>query len=229
MRTVKHDQLSTPTPKPGQQEWLERYGDYIQAAHHWRLAGILSLIVAAILSVGIVMIAGQSQVVPYVVKVDGHLGSAVAVDRADIAIAPDKAIIVAQLARWVSAVRSVYTDGTAQRTLIQDAYAMIDVHGAAYGVINDYMRAHDPFERAKSEIVSIEVQAVLPISESSWRIEWREEIRARDGTRTDAAHYEAVVTVSFNPPNDEATIRLNPSGLYISGCSWTKRLEGQRP
>lgn len=53
--------------------------------------------------------------------------------------------------------------------------------------------------------------------------------KRRDGTRTDAAHYEAVVTVSFNPPNDEATIRLNPSGLYISGCSWTKRLEGQRP
>jgi type IV secretory pathway TrbF-like protein len=30
--------------------------------------------------------------------------------------------------------------------------------------------------------------------------------------------------MSFNPPTDEATLRLNPTGLYINSFHWAKRL-----
>jgi type IV secretory pathway TrbF-like protein len=210
----------------GRRAYQESHGEYVIAARRWRLIGMTALIVAALATTGMVMIASQSQVVPYVVKVD-RLGTAIAVDRADIASKPDKAVIVAQLARWVMAVRSVWVDAGAQRGLVKEAYAMINARADAYGALNDHMRGHDPFERAKTETIAVEVLSVLPISGDSWRIEWREETRSRDGVRAGAREFQATVTISFNPPRDEATIRANPSGLYINSFSWAERLGGK--
>jgi type IV secretion system protein TrbF len=216
--------VSAPTVYlAARQEWLERYGDYIAQARNWRMVALLSLIVASVALTSLVLLARQSRVVPYVVKVD-RLGEAVAVERADAAAQPDEAIIKAQLARWLTAVRSVYVDAAAQRTLITEAYAMINRLGPAYGALNDYMRAHDPFERAKTETVAVQVESVLPIAGTSWRVEWREEIRGRDGGRVSSTQYQASVSMSFNPPTDEATLRLNPTGLYINSFHWAKRL-----
>jgi type IV secretion system protein VirB5 len=205
------------------QEWNERYGSYIAQAHAWRLTALIALVIAAIATGGLVLIASQAQVVPYVVKVD-RLGTAIAVDRADRAERPDEAVIVAQLARWVAAVRSVYADAAAQRTLVKEGYAMINRRGDAFGALNDHMRAHDPFERARTETVAVEVESVLPISGDSWRLEWREEVRGRDGARLSSSQHQATVTISFNPPRDEATLRINPSGLYINSFHWARRL-----
>ena len=205
------------------QEWNERYGSYIAQAHAWRLTALIALIIAALATGGLVLIASQAQVVPYVVKVD-RLGTAIAVDRADRAERPDEAVIVAQLARWVAAVRSVYADAAAQRALVKEGYAMINRRGDAFGALNDHMRAHDPFERAKTETVAVEVESVLPISGDSWRLEWREDVRGRDGARLSSSQHQATVTISFNPPRDEATLRINPSGLYINTFHWARRL-----
>ena len=204
-------------------EWMERYGSYIAQAHAWRLTALIALLIAAIATAGVVLMANRNQVVPYVVKVD-KLGSAVAVAHADRLERPDQAVIVAQLARWVSAVRSVYVDAGAQRALVKEGYAMINRRGDAFGTLNDYMRANDPFERAKTETVAIEVESVLPISNDSWRLEWREVVRARDGARLSSNQYQATVSISFNPPRDEATLRINPSGLYINTFHWARRL-----
>jgi type IV secretory pathway TrbF-like protein len=205
------------------QEWLERYGDYIAQARNWRMVALLALIVAGVALTSLVLLARQSRVVPYVVKVD-RLGEAVAVARADAAAQPDEVIIKAQLARWLTAVRSVYVDAAAQRTLITEAYAMINRLGTAYGALNDHMRVHDPFERAKTETVAVQVESVLPIAGASWRVEWREEVRSRDGGRVASTQYQASVSMSFNPPTDEAALRLNPTGLYINSFHWAKRL-----
>jgi type IV secretion system protein VirB5 len=225
MKHLKRDKAD-PGLSPylaARQEWNERYGSYIAQAYAWRLTAILALIIAALATGGLVLIASQSQVVPYVVKVD-RLGTAIAVDRADRAERPDEAVIVAQLARWVAAVRSVYADAAAQRTLVKEGYAMINRRGNAFGALNDHMRAHDPFERAKTETVAVEVESVLPISGDSWRLEWREEVRGRDGARLSSSQHQATVTISFNPPGDEATLRINPSGLYINSFHWARRL-----
>jgi type IV secretion system protein VirB5 len=201
------------------QEWSERYGSYIAQAYAWRLTALIALIIAALATSGLVLIASQAQVVPSVVMVD-RLGTAIAVDRADRAERPDEAVIVAQLARWVAAVRRrCRPAGPRQGRLRHDQPA-----GNAFGALNDHMRAHDPFERAKTETVAVEVESVLPISGDSWRLEWREEVRGRDGARLSSSQHQATVTISFNPPRDEATLRINPSGLYINSFHWARRL-----
>jgi type IV secretory pathway TrbF-like protein len=203
--------------------WMERYGDHVVQARLWRRTALASLAIAAISSAGAVWIGSQNRITPYVVEVD-KLGAAVAVGRADQARRPDRRIIVAQLARWIADVRSVYADAAAQRALVTEAYAMVNQRGPAYGALNEHMRRHDPFKRARTETVSVEVQSALPISADSWRIEWRETVRGRDGKPGPARQYQATVTISFRPPEDEAAIRVNPAGLYIDSFSWAQRL-----
>ena len=214
-------------PYLGRNAYLEAHGRYVIAARQWRRVAILMILVTVMMGGGLIMVSSQSQVVPYVVKVD-RLGTAVPVERADRAERAEKPVIIAQLARWITATRSVWVDAGAQRGLVKEAYAMINARAASYGSLNDYMRMHDPFERAKSETVSVDVQSVLPISGDSWRIEWREEIRARDGQRTSSREYQATVSLSFNPPRDDATIRVNPMGIYINSFDWTERLTTAR-
>jgi type IV secretion system protein VirB5 len=207
----------------GRREWNERYGDYIARARSWRAAAFLALFAAVIASAGLVRVASQSRIVPYIVRVD-KLGAAAVVDRADEAAKPDQPLIVASLARWIADIRSVYTDAGAERTLIAEGYAFIDAHSDAYAAMNDHMRAHNPFERAQTETVSVSVESVLAISETSWRIEWREETRTRDGREPATKHWQAQAAIAFNRPDDERTLRLNPLGIYVTSFNWSERL-----
>ncbi len=217
---------SSPLVNPylaGRREWNERYGDYIARARSWRAVALLALLVAVIASAGLVHVASQSRIVPYIVRVD-KLGAAAVVGRADEPLKPDQPLIVASLARWIADVRSVYTDAGAQRSLINEGYAFIAAHSDAYGAMNDHMRAHNPFERAQTETVSVGVESVLAISETSWRIEWREETRTRDGREPATKHWQAQAAIAFNRPDDEKTLRLNPLGLYVTAFNWSERL-----
>lgn len=204
-------------------EWNERYGSYISRERAWRLTAILSLCVTLIAVTGAVYLGSQNHLVPYVVAVD-KLGSAVAVRRADAATAPDERVIRAQLARWIENVRSVYTDAGAERSILNEAYAMVNQHGPAYNALNEYFKANQPFERAKDQTVGVEVESVLPISGNTWRVEWIEKTRTRDGNLISTLPQQASVSISVNPPKDEATILLNPMGIYIDSFNWSQRL-----
>src|ERR1700737_4109951 len=183
-RGRQHDQLRGPVPRmkrpanvaplepdsphsavyiAARAEWNERYGSYIAQAHAWRLTALASLGVAFLAVAGVVWIGAENRVVPYVVQTD-KLGDALAISRADIAPPADPRLIRAQLARWIGDVRSVYVDVAAERTLIKDAYAMVDRNGAGVRTLNDWFSHNDPFKRAQTDTVSGQVASVLPLS-----------------------------------------------------------------
>lgn len=206
-------------------EWNERYGEYIVRERSWRSIAFFALSIAALAVVGLVVVAAQSKIVPYTVEVD-KLGDAVAVRRADHAPPPDNRIVRAQLAHWITNLRSVYVDAAAEHDAIKDAYALINEHGAAYGMLNDYMRVdeHNPFIRAANETVSIDVQSVLPLTADTWRVEWLETVRDRGGHETSHATWSATINISIHPPTDEKTILRNPTGVFINSVNWSQRL-----
>jgi type IV secretion system protein VirB5 len=55
-------------------------------------------------------------------------------------------------------------------------------------------------------------------------VEWREETRKRDGTEPVSTEMQDTITIAFSAPLDEATLRLNPSGLYVNAFNWAERL-----
>lgn len=216
----------TSTPYlAARQEWNERYGSYIASAAAWKLMAIGSMFVATVAVCGIAYIGAQSKIVPYVVQVD-KLGNVVASGRANAAGPVDQRVVRSTLAKWVTNVRSVYVDAGAERAILKEAYANINRRGPSYTMLNDYFRKNDPFERAKNESVTVTVQPPQPLSDNSWRVEWTEERRGRDGAPLDTQPklMQAVVTVVVEPPTDDETAMANPLGIYINSFNWSPRL-----
>ena len=204
-------------------EWNERYGSYLKRERLWMSVTILSLLIAAVATGGVVHIGAQNKFVPYVIEVD-KLGNALAVQAANRAQPADRRVIKAMLARFIVNVRSVLVDATAQKRAIFDAYALLRQADPATGLINSFFQSDPPFDRAQTETVTVELETVLPLNQTSWNIEWREIVRDRKGIETSQHRYKAAVTILVIPPTKEETILRNPIGLYIPELSWSKRL-----
>ena len=105
-------------------EWDERYGSLITRAKNWRTAAFLALLITTLETGGLIALSMKAKTVPYVVAVDS-LGRVLAAGPADQASQADDRLKRAALFQWVSDLRSVTTDGVAQRKAIDRVYAMI--------------------------------------------------------------------------------------------------------
>jgi len=204
-------------------EWDERYGSHVKRERNWRLFAYLLLLVAGCEGFALWTLLGQQKVVSYVVEVD-RLGQAMSVRAADAASMTDPRVVKSLLARFVTDVRQVVTDGIAQKQAIDRVFSMVAPTTRARGFVAEFYRANLPYTRAEREIVSVEIIAVLPISGETYQIEWEETTRNVAGEVQSRARWKAAATVATNPPRDEQSIRTNPIGLYVVDLNWTQTL-----
>ncbi|HTJ27564.1 MAG TPA: VirB8/TrbF family protein [Candidatus Limnocylindria bacterium] len=205
--------------------WNERYGTYIQQAYNWRLLALLEAVGLIVAIAGLIAIATQTRLVPYVVAID-KIGTAIAVQPADRASAIDPRVVRAQLANWIVLARSVVTDRIVELGNLHDLYLLVAPQSSAQGYLDSWYPAdgHSPFDRAKTETDTVTVNAIVPISPSSYEMQWTETIRDLHGKVTGTETWEATAQIAFRPPADEATILKNPLGLYITSINWTKKI-----
>jgi type IV secretion system protein TrbF len=203
------------------QEWMERYGSYIAQARTWRLMAFASMAAVCALTIGIVVIAGQSKVRPFVVVVD-KLGAAVAVRSADEAKLPDDRIIRFQLANYITNARQVTSDPVVQKRWLDGVYGASGPSAANF--LNVFYKDADPFTRAKAELSDVEIQSALPLSKESWQIEWSETKRTLTGDVNDHTRWKAIIKIGTFIPSTESEMYRNPSGVVVTQISWTQEL-----
>jgi type IV secretion system protein TrbF len=204
-------------------EWNERYGSYIARARVWRLFAFLMAATALVLAIGLLYMAGQQKVVPYVVEVD-RLGQAVRVQAADVPRATDPRVVKAMLARFIGDARSVIGDGIAQRQAIDRVYAMLANGSRGVAYLNEFYQRENPFTRAQTQLISIDITSTLPQTDKTWLVEWEETARNTAGQVLTKTRWKAFLTVAFNPPSDEQQIRINPLGVFITDANWAQTL-----
>ncbi len=204
-------------------EWNERYGNYINQAKNWRFIAVLSALISLVCAGGLSYIGSQNKLVPYVVEVD-KLGQAKTVNIVKKGAMADSRIIKASLGRFTQNWRLVTTDREVQSDSIKQLYALIPKGSAALRKINDYFQANNPFKRAATNKISVELNSILPISQETWQIDWTEETFSLNGESKGKARWRAFVTVVLDPPKEEAQILLNPFGVYITDLNWAQQL-----
>ena len=204
-------------------EWDERYGDQIVRARNWRTIAVLCTIVALVATSGVVWLSFRSRIVPFVVVTD-NLGRPVASGLADQASTADEQLKRATVIEWVENLRLVTTDGIAQRRAIDRVYAHIASGSPAQTFISDFYRTGQPFTRAQTETVSVDVQSILQDSEETFEIEWLETIRDLYGTMKEKDRWKGAFSIALNPPKDERLARINPLGVYVTQASWSRVL-----
>jgi type IV secretion system protein TrbF len=204
-------------------EWDERYGDLIGRAKNWRAAAFLFGVIALAAVGGMIVVAKQARIVPYVVAVDsiGRVASAGMAERTSVA---DDRMKRAAIYQWVSDWRLVTFDGIAQRKAIDRVYAMIGRGTPAQLVIGEFYSKDPPHTRAQTQTVDVDVKAVFPTSEKTYEVEWTEITRTINGQVQSEERWKGSITITVNPPTEERLVRINPLGLYVSSASWSKVL-----
>jgi type IV secretion system protein TrbF len=215
---------SAPNPYvEARREWNERYGDYIQQAHHWRMVALLASAIAVIAVSGVVYIGAQSKIVPYVVEVD-KLGAVAAVAPAERANTVDQRVMRAYIARFVTDWRMVSIDRLAQKGAVDRVYAMLPSGSVALRKLNEQFRATNPFVIGRKQTVAVELTNILPISNQTWQVEWREVTRDLRGELVKSVRMKVSIIVGITPPTDEQMILINPLGVYITDLNWSQEL-----
>lgn len=204
-------------------EWNERYGGFIRAANSWRLVAVISLVMAVI-GIGYALFQStQVKLVPYIVEVD-RLGTPALAGFPEQIEYADPRVVRSMLGGFISGFKSITPDAVVQKQYIDRTYALLRTTDPSTEKVNAWFRGANPFERARTVTVSIEINSVVALSNQSYQIDWTEFERDRQGKELATRRFRGIATVTLSPPLDEATIRLNPIGLYIRDFDWTAQL-----
>lgn len=204
-------------------EWSERYGSYVKAASAWRIVGILGLSMAVIGFGYAMYLSTQVKLVPYIVEVD-KLGTAVTAGFPQQIEYADARVVRSTLGNFVSSFRSITPDAVVQKQYIDRTYALLRTSDPSTEKINAWFRGNSPFERAKKNTVAVEVNNIVALSTKTYQVDWTEFERDRKGKETGKRRFRGIATVALTAPQDEAIIRLNPIGLYVTDFDWTAQL-----
>lgn len=205
-------------------EWSERYGSYIAQARNWRMMAFLTTLVAVIAVIGLAVIGAQNRLVPYVVEVDalGRTNARMA-DGSLSRVTQDK-VVEAYLRSWVVNWRSVTVDGVFQRKMVWDAYALVPQSAVSKAKLDQWFLANEPFSRAATTRVEVDVKSVLPQTENTYLVEWIERSRDKEGKVRGEKLWRATVNTQLSPPTNAATAAVNPLGLFIVDFNYTENL-----
>jgi type IV secretory pathway TrbF-like protein len=203
-------------------EYNEQVGSIVSQRDNWRLTAFGCLFVSAVAVGGMTWVSTRPALPPFVVKVD-KLGNRVVVARADVMEPADPEVIAGQLAEWAANTRTVYTDVMAQRRIIDSAYAIVGKEHPAFRFLNKWFAENVPWDRARTETVSVqEINVTPPAAGNSWQIDWAEYHQGRDGTQYPKEHWRGTVTISFDKAATGAINLQNPTGLWIENIDWRK-------
>ena len=201
---------------------------FLSSRFGWMIMAIISLLIALGAVGGTLYVAHQSKFIPYVVQVD-KIGQAVAVHRADRAVAVDPAVIHATVAAWIADARLVTPDIAVQRDAIFRVYAHMTSSDPSAHKMNSWMNGSPeatPFKRSEKITVSTEIISCIEQSPETWQVDWMENTFDREGNQIGKDRMRALVTVYVVPPSSGTTedqIRKNPLGIFIKDFNWAKQ------
>lgn len=201
-------------------EWDDRQGDALARAHNWKMMAFSAIAVAGIAVFGAIYIGAQSKIQPYVVAID-KMGNPIAMAQPVTGGAINQRIIEAQVASWVWNWRSMLSDPVAQKQLLAQVYAMASTQTAAE--INPWYKRS--WTADAGYVVSPHITSILPISKSTYQVNWTE-TKYKDGQSDGTTAYKANVTVGIDKKiaSTAQASMLNPLGIYVKSITWTKVL-----
>ncbi len=195
-------------------EWDERMGSALSSAHNWKLAAFISMLVAGGAVIGIGYIGAQSKIQPFAIALTRDNVLPIA----DMHTLPEtelKRVYVSSIRRFIEDIRSVYVDVNAQKQAVTKAYAYLRQGDPAHSQITRAFKRTSPFERAQTELVKVNVETVLPLSDDTYQAEWTETLTSPKGEPLGVKRYKATLNTTLTPPTSRAQMNINPLGFFI--------------
>jgi type IV secretion system protein VirB5 len=214
--------LDTPY-KRAKQEWDERIGDAVIQAKNWRLATFAVLLFIAMPAIaGLIYVGSLPKEVPHIIEVarDGSASYRGAIGKSWAEYTPSAASIKYHLQRFIQDTRTISSDKAVIKKNWFDAYKLVTPTGS--NILNTYVRQQDPFLRADTERVSVDVLSMVPISSESWQVDWKESSWGVHGEPLEESYWRGIFRIKFIQPKSEEQMTANPIGLYIDEFHWSR-------
>ena len=211
--------IETPYQRAGQ-VWDERIGAVRVQARNWRLMAFGALLLTAVTLGAYVYERQDSHIATYIVPTD-QFGRPGRIEAADKVYRPTQAETGYFVADFVTLVRAKSTDPIVLRQNWVRAYGFVSADAKAG--LSQYAREHDPFARVGEEAATVEIVSVLPRSATTFQVQWRE-IHYDQGVALPPQRWTGLFTVTRAPPRDEAQLRANPLGVFITAFQWSRDL-----
>lgn len=211
--------------------WNHHMAGLMRSVQIWQAVGLASLLIAATAVAGIIAIGSQSKFIPLVFQQDAN-GNTISVTRADKIQEASVDDMRTAAVQFIENIRLVTPDVDLQRKAVLQVYAYLDGSDAAVAKVNQFYqkdKESNPFVRAGTETVSVEVRSILQQSENTWQIEWTETTRTRDGElKAKPVLMKALVTIYQNNASLDAsnpTLLRNPHLILVRDFSWSKEIK----
>ena len=173
------------------------------------------------LAFGAVMmwLASQNKVVPYIVQVDKH-GYAVAIKSAQEGSIADTRVVVAALGNFFVNFKTVITDVTSQRRMVNDVYSYLAKNSPAETAVSQYYKEHNPFVATQDKreyTIQVEIRSIVRSGsdDKSWQVLWSEE-KVDQGAIIERSEWRAIVSVAISPVRELEEVLKNPLGIFIT-------------
>jgi type IV secretion system protein VirB5 len=201
--------------------WNERYRSFVTAKRNWQILAVTALLSNAAQAGGMVWLASQSRVVPYIVRVD-DVGKTVVLGPAQRTTVSDPKVIAWQLGDYLQRARQVTADRTAQKALLERVYGA--TKGAATITLNESFRERNPFLLMEHHTITASVESLLQLSPETWQADWTEIRRSIDGQTQSTERWTGQFTVAIEPPSTPEGLASNPLGFFVTHITWSRRL-----
>ncbi|MBI1684208.1 conjugal transfer protein TrbF [Caulobacter hibisci] len=202
------------------QVWDDRIGSPRVQARNWRLTALAFAGLAAMALGAYIYERQDTHIATYVVPIDRY-GRPGRIELADRTYAPSQAETGYFVADFVQMVRSKSTDPIVLRQNWMRAYGF--VAGDAKARLTQHARDNDPFARVGDQAIAVEIVSVLPRSPTTYQVQWRETVYEH-GAALPAQRWTGLFTVAQTPPRNEAQLRANPLGVFVTAFQWSRDL-----
>ncbi len=202
----------------------KRIGSVAVQCYNWRRIALGLLVACVVLSIGLTVQSLKSQVIPYVVTVDKSTGE---IEKAGAFVSqdytPQEAEVRYFIGQFIQNARNIQLDPIQQEQLQKKAYAYLtQAAGQKYAAIqqNEHFS-----ERYAKSTVQVKIAGIKKIPDTeSYHATWTEEEFDIGSGHQTLKNYECVFAVTTIPPKDDATMFVNPLGLYISDLNFSEQI-----
>lgn len=200
-------------------EYGDRYGSAVKDAAHWRQISMFMLLLCLAFGATMMWLTSQNKVVPYIVQVDKH-GYAVAIKSAQEGAVADTRVVIAALGGFFVNFKTVITDMSSQRRMVNDVYSYLAKNSPAETIVSQYYKENNPFvatQDKRAYTVQVEIRSIVRSGsdDKSWQILWSEE-KVDQGNIIERTDWRAIVSVAISPVRELEEVLKNPLGVFIT-------------
>ena len=212
-------------------EYGDRYGSSVKDAARWRQISFFLVMLCVAFGALMMWMASQNKVIPYIVQVDKQ-GYAVAIKSSEQGAVADTRVIVATLGGFFVNFKTVITDVSSQKRMVNDVYSYLAKGSAAESFVSHYYQEHNPFVATQDRnryTVQVEIRSIVRSgsNDKSWQVLWSEE-KLEQGTIIERTDWRAIVSIAVSPVRELEEVIKNPLGIFITDINMAQDLNSQQ-